>query len=116
MDQDTKSSSEQRRFTRVPFDAKVLLTFNGAADELQVYGTLADISLKGLMLAVDQPNELQQGLTGRATVQLSSSRLSFHMDIEIKHIEAESIGLEIRQLPIESAEHLRSLMQHNLGN
>ena len=116
MSQDSSSSSDQRRFTRVPFDAKVLLTFDSESDEMQVYGTLTDISMKGLMVSLDNLAGLNKGMLGRATIQLSSGKLSFHIDIEVKHIETDSLGLEIKQLPIESAEHLRALMQHNLGS
>ena len=116
MNEGAPDNSDQRRFTRVPFDAKVLLTFDSSNDELQVYGILTDISFKGLMVALDQANELKLGMEGRATVQLSSGQVSFQLEIVVKHIEEQSLGLEVIQMPIEAAEHLRALMQHNLGD
>lgn len=116
MNQDAPANTEQRKFTRVPFDAKVLLTFDLPTDELQLYGVLTDVSFKGLMVDLEQSKELKLGMKGRATVQLSSGQISFHLDILIKHIEDHSLGLHVEQMPIEAAEHLRALIQHNLGD
>ena len=116
MHQDAPANIDQRKFTRVPLDAKVLLTFDSLKDELQLYGALTDISFKGLMVALEKSNKLELGMKGTATVQLLSGQVSFELEVIIKHIKDQSLGLQVNQMPIEAAEHLRALIQHNLGH
>lgn len=109
------ASTDQRRFTRVPFDAKVRVTLNGAGRAI-LKGSLLDISFKGLMLGCENAEQAQLGASGTATIILSSGTVEFDMSISVRHAELGQLGLKVEQMPIETAEHLRALMHHNLGD
>lgn len=106
---------DQRKFTRVPFDAKVKVNID-SPQGIQFDGVLMDISFKGLMIEAHPPAaSITLGSTGLATIILSTGNIEFDLRVRVKHIEKNSFGLQVEQMPIEAAEHLRALMLHNLG-
>jgi len=114
---DPIANLDERRFARVPFDAQVTLTFA----EQTFTGVLADISFNGLLVTLQSPlkidpTRLASYPQGHAQVQLSASDVCFELDVVIKHLIDTKAGLQIKQMPIETAEHLRNLMQQNLGD
>ena len=111
----TTTPQDQRRFTRVPFDAKIKVTLN-TPSSYQFEAMLVDISFKGLMIDTSETHSIELGSTGTASVILSSGNIEFDLLVSVKHIENTNLGLQVDQMPIEAAEHLRSLMLHNLGN
>ncbi|HBF07714.1 MAG TPA: PilZ domain-containing protein [Gammaproteobacteria bacterium] len=117
MSHDNADNSDQRRFTRIPFDAKVALTFSKGSTEVVAEGVLVDISLKGLMVELPEViSFLSEDMEGHANIHLASSTIELPMEVTIRHIEKSTIGLHVEQMPIESAEHLKNLMKHNLGS
>ena len=105
-------SEERRQFTRFPFDGKISFDFKGK----KYAGELIDISLKGALL------ELPEAWESGKTSALEFSLLIHEQSIEIKfegnivHIENNHIGVNIAHIDIESASHLKRLVELNLGD
>lgn len=102
---------EQRRFTRIAFDAAALLLKDGKTWPC----TLIDLSLKGAL--VTQP-EGWDGKTGEE-YQLNltlDEDVCIKMDISISHIEENHVGLYCKDIDLDSITHLRRLVELNLGD
>lgn len=103
---------EHRRFTRVPFQAAVKLR--------SAYGDhtarLLDISLKGVL--TDQPSDwsVQIGEPLGVEISLADSDVVIHMQATLAHLEPGRAGFVCRHIDLESASHLRRLIELNLGN
>jgi hypothetical protein len=104
-------SQERRRFSRIPFDARVVLE----QGDHQWQGNLLDISLKGLLMVqysaehVDptRPVVAQVRLDGGATILMHG---------RVAHQEAEHLGLACESIDIDSITHLRRLLELNTGD
>lgn len=102
---------EQRRFTRVPFDAKAVLDKDGREWSCE----LIDLSLKGAL--IHKPADWS-GLAGeeyQLTLVLDED-VSIRMDMSVAHVEDEHIGLYCKDIDLDSITHLRRLVELNLGD
>lgn len=104
------TTPERRRFSRVDFDAHVLLTQGDISWEAE----LIDISLKGLLLthSGDQPLSSQP-------VQVKiclSNQTAITMNADIVHQSPVELGLTCALIDIDSIGHLRRLIELNLGD
>lgn len=108
---DTAMSEEQRRFTRVPFDAKAVLDKDGQEWPCD----LIDLSLKGAL--IHRPTEWvgQAGEEYQLTLVLNED-VSIRMDMSVAHVEEEHIGLYCKDIDLDSITHLRRLVELNLGD
>ncbi len=103
---------DHRKFSRILFSNHATLRFQGQNFFTQV----ADLSLKGAL--IQRPVEFQ-GLVGeRAQLQfqLEQSELVLEMDVTIAHLHQDTIGLRCERIDIESASHLRRLLELNIGD
>lgn len=105
---------DTRRFTRLPVTLNAFLT----VDEKAIDGEVHDISLNGaLMLCLNTevpPNSLDE--TGILTLELNAGEVVLTMASRIVYIDDHYIGLEFLEIGIESACHLRRLIELNLGS
>jgi hypothetical protein len=102
---------DQRRFTRIPFDAAAVLSKDGQDWPCE----LIDLSLKGAL--VGQPD----GWNGQANedYQLTltlDSEVRIQMDVSVAHIENQHVGLYCKDIDLDSITHLRRLVELNLGD
>lgn len=102
---------EQRRFTRIPFDADAVLS--GAGREWRC--ELIDLSLKGALIR--EPD----GWTGAAgehyRLMLTLDEATrIQMDVSVAHRENGHVGLSCRDIDLDSITHLRRLVELNLGD
>lgn len=105
------ASNEHRRFTRVPFAARARLSAGGSPFDV----ALQDISLRGALLhatpgwpaRLGEDIELELTLADGVTIQMQG---------QVAHIETDRIGLVCRHLDLDSATHLRRLIELNLGD
>lgn len=109
--QDATSQENQRRFTRIPFDAAAVLARDGHAWHCE----LIDLSLKGAL--VNKPD----GWNGTVseTYQLTlllDEDIRICMDVSVAHIEEQQIGLACQDIDLDSITHLRRLVELNLGD
>ncbi|MAD75328.1 MAG: PilZ domain-containing protein [Rheinheimera sp.] len=103
---------EQRRFSRVNFQGKAHLE---TAE--QSYPTdVLDLSLKGALISI--PAGWQPDVPGSLIlrVHLSDYPLDFSMQVSIAHQHNEVIGLHCDKIDLESAGHLKRLIELNLGD
>ncbi len=102
---------EQRRFTRVPFPAVVILRANDCQWECAVI----DISLKGALLSRPPAWGANTGQAVDLDVQIAEG-IRIHMQGVVAHIEPDHIGVTCQHIDLESAAHLRRLVELNLGD
>lgn len=103
---------EQRRFSRVNFQGKAHLETAKHSYPTEVL----DLSLKGALITVPagwQPAE-SEPLVLR--VHLSDFPLDFSMQVSVAHQHNQVIGLHCDKIDLESAGHLKRLIELNLGD
>ena len=111
-------NTNKRRFQRIPFDAQVRLRLTGAASE-PIIGALRDISLKGALVVLGDTGRIPEASSkGQLIVQLDQSDIVLTMDVEVAyyHAERHACGLNILTMDVDTASHLRRLVEVNLGD
>lgn len=102
---------QQRRFSRIPFDAQVELSQSG----LRMQGPLVDISLKGLLTVQTDADLLDPDEQVQASIALDN-RIHIIMQCKLAHREAKHLGLACESIDLASIAHLRRLLELNLGD
>lgn len=108
----TTPATEQRRFHRIEFDAACEVQWQEQIWQAQVL----DISLKSVLLqcpsqwavAVDEPCEI--------TVFLNGTEAGIVMAVVLRHVEDQRLGFQVQYIDMDSATHLRRLVELNLGD
>ena len=108
----TTPATEQRRFHRIEFDAACEVQWQEQIWQAQVL----DISLKGVLLqrpqqwvvAVNEPCEI--------TVFLNGTEAGIVMAVVLRHVEDQRLGFQVQYIDMDSATHLRRLVELNLGD
>jgi len=104
--------TEKRNFTRIQFDAIATLeTKDGPWDT-----TVIDISLKGVL--IHRPENIQLAVGDEAVLKLtlSDNNTQIEVDGKITHVEDKHIGMVCEHMDVESASHLRRIVELNTGN
>ncbi len=107
-----KGNDNQRRFSRVPFDTKTLLSTNQQCLQCQ----LIDISIKGALIKPPEGTHFEIGQPTQLEVSLDLSGVVIIMDMHVAHITGKHIGLACGKIDAESISHLRRLVELNLGD
>ncbi|MEJ2343832.1 MAG: PilZ domain-containing protein [Gammaproteobacteria bacterium] len=111
MSPENPPQKNHRMFQRVSFDARAYLICAGVKTGTEVI----DLSLKGALVV--RPPEWQ-GAVGdncRLEIQLSHDA-AIEMDMVVAHQETDCIGFRCTHIDMESAGHLRRLIELNLGS
>lgn len=106
----TESTQERRRFTRIQFDAETRISVANQSIDVQ----LMDISFKGLLLSSDTDLPCSVGDTCTIQVTLGENLLEF--PAVLTHKKDSHYGFRTDQLDIDTATHLRRLVELNLGD
>ncbi|MBV2129537.1 PilZ domain-containing protein [Arsukibacterium indicum] len=103
---------EQRRFSRVNFQGKAHLETTDYSYPTDVL----DLSLKGALVSL--PASWSPATHGPLTlrVHLSDYPLDFSMQVSIAHQHDDMLGLHCVKIDLESAGHLKRLIELNLGD
>jgi hypothetical protein len=103
---------EQRRFSRVNFQGKAHLETTDYSYPTDVL----DLSLKGALVSI--PASWSPAAQGPLTlrVHLSDYPLDFSMQVSIAHQHDDMLGLHCVKIDLESAGHLKRLIELNLGD
>lgn len=104
-------SEDRRRFHRILFDADAAVT----CDDQRFDCKIIDLSLKGAHIQLSDPRQISLGSTCELTINLSE-QTNIGMQATISHINGEKLGLQCRNIDIDSISNLRRLMELNLGN
>jgi hypothetical protein len=103
---------EHRRFTRIPFQASVVLSLGQRRWESQ----LIDISLKGALVTRPADWNAKPGDRVNMEVRMEVAEVMIDMSTQVAHIEADHVGLRCEHIDVESISHLRRLVELNLGD
>lgn len=103
---------DNRRFSRILFSSEASLEQDNVVFNTQVL----DLSLKGAL--INRPSDWSGDIGSHAvlTFKLAQSDLELIMEVTVAHIHPSSIGLRCERIDIDSASHLRRLLELNLGD
>ncbi len=102
--------SEQRQFSRIPFDVPVTLSLG----EQQWHSGLIDVSLHGALVRSPPDFEADAQQDYRLAIHLEGGP-DIHMVIRVAHRDDEELGLQCKDIDVDSITHLRRLVELNLG-
>ncbi|KMT64211.1 PilZ domain-containing protein [Catenovulum maritimum] len=105
---------ERREFTRIFFSTPAQLSLQSQTWDVNII----DLSLKGALIS--QP-ENQQSLTIDAheytlSFVLPNSEIEIQMSVKLAHVDSIKIGLRTHHLDIDSASHLKRLVELNMND
>ena len=107
-----KPDTEQRRFKRIPFDAKAEMLCAGD----HWHSNLIDLSLRGALIERPPSWEGKPGDACLLKISLGNDEAQIKMQTFVTHIEAQRIGLHCINIDIDSITYLRRFVELNLGN
>ncbi len=108
-----QSGQERRHFTRFPFKVQATLS----QDDHNWETELLDISIKGALIA--RPADWEKtadNSEAQLQIKLEGSDTTIDMEVFLTHIESERMGLRCEHISMESFEHLKRLVELNLGD
>jgi hypothetical protein len=104
---------KQRRFTRVPFQVPAQLEIDGE----KVPCSLLNVSLKGALVELDHGTAPAAGVSCSITIDLDpGSGARIRMDGDVAHRRGMQVGIRCDELDLESVQHLRRILEFNLGD
>ena len=103
---------EKRRFHRIQFDAPCELHCQDGLWATEVL----DVSLKGVL--VRRPDGWRAPLKQpcEVVIHLDDHRTGIVMAVELRHVEAHRLGFKCQYIDLDSASHLKRLVELNLGD
>jgi len=105
-------TTERRRFTRIPFEASVTLS-NPSGNWT---AKLLDVSLNGVLITLPQNWSANDHEEFLLEVHAADNIFEIKMEATATHIDKEHVGLRCDHIDIDSASHLRRLIELNLGD
>lgn len=109
---DTTPQNERRKFTRIPFEASVTLSNPTGTWTAK----LLDISLNGALISLPQNWKQNKSDNYLLDIHVAENVLEIRMEATATHVGSENVGLRCDHLDIDSASHLRRLVELNIGN
>lgn len=103
---------ERRRFFRVVYSTPAQLRQGE-----QIWSTtLLDLSLQGALL--NRPVDWTEQTKGLFTLsfKLADSDIEISMEVESTHLDEQKLGVYCHHIDIDSASHLRRLIELNVGD
>jgi hypothetical protein len=104
--------AQHRRFTRIAFHRPATLDLRVARHECEVL----DVSLKGALVEVAPGVALKAGDACSLVIRLDAGDALVRMDGELAHVKGRRVGVKADEMELESVEHLRRLVEVNLGD
>lgn len=106
-----QTQTEQRKFSRIPFEVSATLHTEQQSWETR----LLDISLHGALIKEPAAFEVSEKNSYRLVVHLEGGP-DICMDVEVTHRENAELGLSCKDIDVDSITHLRRLVELNLGD
>jgi len=103
---------EKRHFHRIAFDAGCELH----CDEAVWLSEVLDISLKGVLVKRPANWDVSLNEPCEVVVLLDDQETGIVMAVELRHIETHRLGFKCQYIDLESASHLKRLVELNLGD
>lgn len=108
----TTATKILRHFSRVPFDAEVVLHLYDRTISVK----LIDIALKGALVQTDIQHALVLHEKCRLVFPLTDGGDSIVMSGEIVHLENQHVGIKCLEIDVASLTQLRRLIELNTGD
>lgn len=105
-------SPEKRRFHRISFDAGCELHCRDSVWSSEVL----DISLKGVLVARPANWDVPLKEPCEVVILLDDHETGIVMAVELRHVETHRLGFKCQYIDLESATHLKRLVELNLGD
>ncbi|WP_166266375.1 PilZ domain-containing protein [Marinobacter caseinilyticus] len=104
--------NEKRQFQRILFDAPCDIHWQDEVWSSQ----LLDISFRGLL--VRRPEDWSAPLkqSFEITIHLDDQESGIVMAVELCHVESDHLGFKCQYIDLDSASHLKRLVELNLGD
>ena len=106
------TSHERRQFSRIALHRPALIEVSGARTAAE----LLDISLRGALVHVPSSFGGAVGAPCTLTIRLDHGAAFIRMVGTIAHRDAQAVGLRCREVDLDSATHLRRVVEMNLGD
>jgi hypothetical protein len=103
---------ERRDFSRIALSRPAAIEVG----QSRVACELVDISLRGALIRVKAPLVAVEGQACRLVVHLDQGKASILMRGEVAHTRGGDVGVCCHELDVESAAHLRRLLEVSLGS
>ncbi len=105
-------NSEKRQFSRIAFDAPIILHNDGN----EWRSKLLDISLKGVLILRPDNWKQNENECFKLSIKLDNSDAEIDMDVKLTHTEDERLGFHCEHIDLDSATTLKRLVELNLGD
>lgn len=105
-------TENRRKFTRIQFRTAACLHLPGGEFDVEV----VDLSLKGALVAPKTELYATVGSNATLKVRLDDMDTLISMEVTVVHREAGYFGLACREIDLDSATHLRRLVELNIGD
>lgn len=103
---------ERRRFSRIVYQAKAVLT----QDSTEVNALVCDLSLHGVLATSEQFGLLDSDKQVNVTFSLPDTDITLQLVANIVGLHNNVIRLSIDHIDIESIGHLKRLVELNVGD
>lgn len=103
--------ADRRRFKRIAFDARTELSQGPNRWAVQ----LLDLSLKGLLIQRPEPWQGDASQSFAADIHLGNNA-DVRMEVQLAHDDHGQLGFVCVHIDLASIEHLRRLIELNLGD
>lgn len=107
-------TKDQRHFTRIPFSATTILVDSKTGEKKTAQ--LIDISFKGILVKKPDDWQNENGAQYTVNLQLAGDEVELNLEVVAVHIEENCIGFKTEHMDLDTATHLRRLVELNLGN
>lgn len=104
--------SERRRFARILYLTMAELTQGEQKWQTQ----LVDVSLQGALLIRPDDWESRDNKEYQLSFILSGSDIEIKMQVELTHEASKKLGFYCHHIDIDSATHLKRMIELNVGN
>ena len=105
-------TDEKRHFSRITFDAEVLLNKDGK----EWRANMIDISLNGLLLGTPDDWNSSEGENYHFEIVFTDSNHLIQGKVTVAHQDENRVGFKITSIDVDSVGHLRRLVELNLGD
>ncbi|MFN3714764.1 MAG: PilZ domain-containing protein [Alcanivoracaceae bacterium] len=105
-------ADEKRRFSRVPFEGTARLH---AGDRLMPV-ELLDISVRGAQVRLPSGQQVQSEDECRLTLILDDSPIHLTLESQVRHVSGDQAGLVFVLIDVTDMQHLRRIVELNLGD